>query len=442
MISSADTIIRADWVVPVIPAGTALKDHAVAISGGEIAAILPAAEAAGIDAGESFDLPGHVLLPGLINMHGHAPMSLLRGYADDVPLMPWLEEHIWPVEGAHISPEFVRDGVDLALAEMLRAGTTCFSDMYFFPNVVAEQSQHAGMRCQITFPVFDFPSAWGSGPEDYISKGLALRDDLKHSDLVTVVFGPHAPYTVADEALQKVAMLANELDLPVHIHLHETSGEVAEALQATGERPLAQLNRFGLIGPRTQCVHMTDLNSEDIELLASVGAHVIHCPESNMKLASGRCPVAELEAAGVNVALGTDSAASNNDLSLFGEMRSAAMLAKLGSGDATALPAAQVLEMATINGARAMGLQDSLGSLEVGKLADIIAVDMAQPETQPLYNPVSQLVYAAHASQVSHSWVAGKNLLRDRQLTQLDLDSVVERAGSWADRINTWRAEQ
>ena len=442
MIDSTDTLIRAGWVVPVEPAGIVLKDHAVAISDGRISGIFSTAEAAGIDARETFDLPGHVLLPGLINMHGHAAMSLLRGYADDVPLMPWLEEHIWPVEGAHISPEFVRDGVDLALAEMLRAGITCFSDMYFFPNVVAQQSQQAGMRCQITFPVFDFPSAWGSGPDDYISKGLALRDDLKHSELVRVVFGPHAPYTVADEALQKVAMLANELDLPIHIHLHETAAEVAEALQATGERPLAQLNRFGLIGPRTQCVHMTELNDEDIELLASSGAHVIHCPESNMKLASGQCPVVQLAAAGVNVALGTDSAASNNDLSLFGEMRSAALLAKLGTGDATALPAADVLAMATINGARALGMQDSLGSLEAGKLADLIAVDMGQPETQPLYNPVSQLVYAAHASQVTHSWVAGKNLLRDRELTQLDLDNVLQRAGAWADRICSWRDAQ
>jgi 5-methylthioadenosine/S-adenosylhomocysteine deaminase len=439
---TADTLIRAGWVVPVVPTGVALKDHVVAISGGEISAICPIEEAAAIKANETVDLPGHALMPGLINMHGHAPMSLLRGYADDVPLMPWLEQHIWPVEGAHISPEFVRDGVNLALAEMLRAGTTCFSDMYFFPNVVAEQSQHAGMRCQITFPIFDFPSAWGSGPDEYISKGLKLRDDLKHSDLVNVVFGPHAPYTVADEALQKVAMLANELDLPIHIHLHETAGEVAEALQATGERPLAQLNRLGLIGPRTQCVHMTDLVDEDIELLATSGAHVIHCPESNMKLASGQCPVVKLTEAGINVALGTDSAASNNDLSLFGEMRSAAMLAKLGNADATALPAAEVLAMATINGARALGMQDSLGSVETGKLADLIAVDLSPPETQPLYNPVSQLVYAAHTSQVTHSWIGGRAVMRDRQLTHLDLDSVLARAAHWAETIGDWRAQQ
>jgi len=439
---SADAIVHAGRIVPVIPRGQVLENHSIVVRGGRIDAVLPREQAASLPAREVFELPNHVVLPGLINMHGHAAMSLLRGFADDQPLMPWLEQYIWPLEQAFVSAEFVRAGVDLALAEMLRAGTTCFSDMYFFPNVTAERAQRAGMRCQITFPVFDFPSAWGKGAEDYISKGLALRDDLKHSELVTVVFGPHAPYTVAEPALQKIAMLANELDLPVHIHLHETAGEVDEALQATGERPLAQLNRLGLIGPRTQCVHMTALDPEDIALLAASGAHVIHCPESNMKLASGHCPVTALQAAGVNVALGTDSAASNNDLSLFGEMRSAALLAKLGSGDASSLPAADVLEMATINGARALGMQDSLGSIEVGKLADFIAVDLAQPETQPLYNPISQLVYAAHACQVTHSWIGGRSVMRNRQLTQLDLADAIDQAGRWATKIRASRSQK
>ena len=436
----ADTLIHAGWVIPVIPEGQVLENHAVAIKDGRITAIVAAAEANRIEAGETFNLPGHVLLPGLINMHGHAPMTLLRGYADDKPLMPWLEEHIWPAEGEHVSPDFVRDGTNLALAEMLRSGTTCFSDMYYFPNVVAEQSQRAGMRCQLSFPIFDFPSAWGTDADDYISKGLALRDDLKHSELVKVVFGPHAPYTVADAALRKVAMLANELDLPIHIHLHETPNEVEEALQATGERPLAQLNRFGLIGPRTQCVHMTALDEDDIALLASTGAHVIHCPESNMKLASGRCPVGKLLAAGVNVALGTDSAASNNDLSMLGEMRSAALLAKLGEDDATALPASRALAMATINGARALGMQDSIGSVEAGKLADLIAVDLERPETQPLYNPISQLVYAAHANQVTHSWIGGNSVMCERELTQLNLAEVLERTADWGHKIAASRA--
>jgi 5-methylthioadenosine/S-adenosylhomocysteine deaminase len=435
MIESADKLIFADWVIPVVPRGEVLQDHAVAIAAERIVAVLPASEAGGISAAETVELPGHALLPGLINMHGHAAMSLLRGYADDCPLMPWLEDHIWPAESRHVSAEFVRDGADLAIAEMLRSGTTCFSDMYFFPNITAEQCQHAGIRCQITFPVFDFPSAWGTDADDYISKGLGLRDDLKHSELVSVVFGPHAPYTVNEVALKKIAMLANELDLPVHIHLHETTDEVAEAVQATGQRPLAALNAMGLIGPRTQCVHMTDLDAAEIELLAAAGAHVIHCPQSNMKLASGRCPVTALQAAGVNVALGTDSAASNNNLNLFGEMRSAALQAKSGSGDATALPAAAVLEMATLAGAAAMGRQDQLGSLEAGKLADLIAVDLGQPETQPLYNPISQLVYASQPSQVTHSWINGDAVMRERQLCHLDLTEVLQRTQRWATTI-------
>ena len=435
MTNRADTLIFADYVIPILPHGQVLENAAVAISGGRISALLSAAEAGAVEAGEEIRLPGHALLPGLVNAHGHAAMSLLRGFADDLPLTPWLEDYIWPAEAQHVSPEFVADGADLAIAEMIRAGTTCFSDMYFFPDVVAQRVDHAGLRCQLTFPIFDFPSAWGQDADDYISKGLALRDDLKHSERVTVVFGPHAPYTVNDDAMQKVSMLANELDLPVHIHLHETTREVEDAVTASGQRPLARLHGMGLIGPRTQCVHMTDLEDDEIELLAANGAHVIHCPESNMKLASGRCPVSRLLAANVNVALGTDSAASNNNLSMLGEMRSAALLAKLGDGDASALPAETVLSMATINGARALGMQDEIGSIEAGKWADLIAVDMAQPETQPLYHPISQLVYAADAAQVTHSWVAGKLLMRKRELTHMDIEDVLARAARWATMI-------
>jgi 5-methylthioadenosine/S-adenosylhomocysteine deaminase len=434
--SKADTLIHAGHIIPVIPRGQVLENHALAIDQGRITAIIPSADAGQIDAAEEVRLPHHVLLPGLVNAHGHAAMALLRGYADDLALGPWLENYIWPAEALHVSPEFVRDGTDLALAEMIRSGTTFFSDMYFFPDVVAERAQRAGLRCQLTFPVFDFPSAWGQDADDYISKGLALRDDLKHSELVAVVFGPHAPYTVNEAALAKVATLANELDLVIHTHLHETAQEIADFEAAQGCRPLARLHELGLIGPRSQCVHMTQVTPEEISLLATVGAHVIHCPESNMKLASGRCPVTELLEAGVNVALGTDSAASNNDLSMAGEMRSAALLAKLGQGDATTLPAATALEMATINGALAMGLQDDIGSLEVGKLADLVAVDFNHPETQPVYHPVSQLVYAADAAQFTHSWVAGKPVMRDRQLTTLDLEDILSRAASWADTIN------
>lgn len=432
---TADTLIHPGWIVPVLPRGAVLENHSIAITGDRISALLPRSETGAISARRVLELPGHALMPGMINSHGHAAMSLLRGFADDLPLMPWLERHIWPAEAAHVSAGFVRDGVELAIAEMIRSGTTTFSDMYFFPDACAETAQRLGMRCQITFPILDFPTVWARDADEYISKGLALRDAIKHSELVSVGFGPHATYTVSEPNLVKVATLAAELDVAVQIHLHETRGEVLLAVEQNGERPLDSLHRLGLLGPRTQCVHMTDLGDQDIALLAATGAHVVHCPQSNMKLASGSCPVSKLLARGVNVALGSDSAASNNDLNLFGEMQSAALLAKLHDGDAAALPAFEALALATINGARALGLEDRIGSLETGKLADLIAVDLSQPETQPLYHPLSQLVYACNGSQVTHSWIGGVPVMEQRQLTQIDLGALAARTGAWRDRI-------
>ncbi len=432
---TADTLIHPGWIVPVLPRGAVLENHSIAITGDRISALLPRSETGAISARRVLELPGHALMPGMINSHGHAAMSLLRGFADDLPLMPWLERHIWPAEAAHVSAGFVRDGVELAIAEMIRSGTTTFSDMYFFPDACAETAQRLGMRCQITFPILDFPTVWARDADEYISKGLALRDAIKHSELVSVGFGPHATYTVSEPSLVKVATLAAELDVAVQIHLHETRGEVLLAVEQNGERPLDSLHRLGLLGPRTQCVHMTDLGDQDIALLAATGAHVVHCPQSNMKLASGSCPVSKLLARGVNVALGSDSAASNNDLNLFGEMQSAALLAKLHDGDAAALPAFEALALATINGARALGLEDRIGSLETGKLADLIAVDLSQPETQPLYHPLSQLVYACNGSQVTHSWIGGVPVMEQRQLTQIDLGALAARTGAWRDRI-------
>ena len=433
---TADILIHPGWIVPVLPRGAVLENHSIAITGDRISALLPRSETGAISARRVLELPGHALMPGMINSHGHAAMSLLRGFADDLPLMPWLEQHIWPAEAAHVSAGFVRDGVELAIAEMIRSGTTTFSDMYFFPDACAETAQRLGMRCQITFPILDFATVWARDADEYISKGLALRDAIKHSELVTVGFGPHATYTVSEPNLVKVATLAAELDVAVQIHLHETRGEVLLAVEQNGERPLDSLHRLGLLGPRTQCVHMTDLGDQDIALLAATGAHVVHCPQSNMKLASGSCPVSKLLARGVNVALGSDSAASNNDLNLFGEMQSAALLAKLHDGDAAALPAFEALALATINGARALGLEDRIGSLETGKLADLIAVDLSQPETQPLYHPLSQLVYACNGSQVTHSWIGGVPVMEQRQLTQIDLGALAARTQAWRDRIH------
>jgi 5-methylthioadenosine/S-adenosylhomocysteine deaminase len=433
--SRADLVIFARWLLPIAPAQLLLEHHAVVIRDGRISAILPSAQARPIEAGQTVELPDHLLMPGLINAHGHAPMTLLRGFADDYPLHTWLNEHIWPTEGRWVGEEFVRDGTTLAIAEMLRSGTTCFADMYFFPNIVAQTAQELGMRAQLHAPVFDSPTAWATDADDYIHKALQLRDDFKHSDLITAGFGPHAPYTVGDEPMAKVAMYAAELDAAIQIHVHETQHEVDESLQKYGERPLARLQRLGLLGPRTMCVHATALNDDDIDLLRQNNCHVVHCPESNLKLASGFAPIQKLRDAGVNVALGTDGAASNNDLDLFAELRTAALLAKAVAGDAAALPAFAALEMATLGSARALGLDQQTGSIEAGKLADLIAIDCSDIENQPLYHPVSQLVYSNTGSRVSHSWIGGKLLLDNRQPTTINLHDLKERVLTWQERI-------
>lgn len=431
-----DFLISARWIIPVIPERVLLADHAIAVRGGDIIDILPRQQASQqYRAGQQLDLPGHVLTPGLVNTHGHAAMTLFRGMADDYPLMTWLEDYIWPAEGRWVSEEFVRDGARLAIAEMLRAGTTTFSDMYFFPNAVAKAASDAGMRAQIAFPVFDFPTAWGQNPEEYIHKGLAVRDDFKHSALVDVVFGPHAPYTVGDEAMARVAMLAAELDTNIHIHVHETAAEVEGAIARYGDRPIARLQRLGLLTPRTQLVHMTAVNADDIAMVQESGAHVVHCPQSNLKLASGTCPVQALLDAGINVALGTDGAASNNSLDMFAEMRSAALLAKLAAGDASALSDHRALYAATMGGARAIGIDDKVGSLEVGKQADIIAIDLSQLEQQPVYQPISQLVYTPCGHLVTDSWIRGEQVLRARQPVLLDSRETIARAQQWRSKI-------
>jgi 5-methylthioadenosine/S-adenosylhomocysteine deaminase len=433
-----DTLVHGRWIIPVEPQQTVLENHCIAVENGNIVAIIPSTETEHrYLAKQVYHLDRHVLLPGLINSHGHAAMSLLRGYADDKPLMDWLENHIWPAEAANVGEEFVHDGSMLALAEMIRSGTTCFSDMYFFPNVTARLCQEAGMRAQLSFPIFDFPSAWGDGPDDYISKGLNLRDDFKHSDLITIVFGPHSPYTVAHDKLGKVATLAAELDTAIHIHLQETADEIQQSIDNHQRRPLEIINDLGLLGPRSQCVHMTQVNESDLQLLSTTGAHVIHCPQSNMKLASGICPTPKLLDHGINVALGTDSAASNNSLDMFQEMRTAALLAKVSSNDPSALPAHQALAMATINGAKAMGIDNRLGSLKQGKYADFIAVDLGNPATQPVHDCISQLVYAVNSRQVSHSWIAGKLMMENGKLTTLNTKQIVASAGHWQQKMTT-----
>ncbi|HKK55837.1 TRZ/ATZ family hydrolase [Marinobacter sp.] len=435
-INAADIRINARWLIPIEPANTVLDHQAVLIQGDRIAAVLPQGEAdARYRAKEVIDLPYHVVLPGLINSHGHAAMSLFRGMADDLPLMTWLNDHIWPAEGEFISEAFVADGTQLAMAEMLRTGTTTFSDMYFFPEIVAQLARDTGMRAQVCFPLLDFPTPWGAGPDEYLSKGKAFIEQWQDSLFIFPAIGPHAPYTVSDEPLTRAVELAGETGAAIQIHLHETASEVTEAMEKTGIRPTVRMAGLGLLGPNTQCVHMTQIDDSDIALLKQTGAHVIHCPESNLKLASGLSPVQQLRDAGVNVAIGTDGAASNNDLDLLGELSTAAMLAKAVAGDASALSAHEALAMATIAGARAIGRESELGSLEAGKLADLIAVDLSDPFLQPVYDPASHLVYSRHGRQVSHSWIGGVPQVQDGELTRIDVPDLMLRVQSWSDRI-------
>jgi 5-methylthioadenosine/S-adenosylhomocysteine deaminase len=431
----ADLLIHADWVIPVESPG-AREHHSVAIEDGRISAIAPRAEAhSQIEAREVVSLAGHALIPGLINAHTHSPMSLFRGLADDMPLMSWLNDHIWPAEARWVHEEFVADGSRLAIAEMIRGGTTCFNDMYFFPDVTGRVAAQAGMRAVVGLILIDFPSAWANDADGYFDRAITVHDQFRNDPLVRTAFAPHAPYSVSDAPLRRVAVLANELDLPVHMHVHETAAEIRGSLEQSGQRPIERLRRLDLINPMLMAVHMTQLETDEIDLFANSGAQVVHCPESNLKLASGYCPVSQLIDAGINVALGTDGAASNNDLDMLGEMRSAALQAKGVNADACALPADQALRMASLHGARALGIDQETGSLQVGKSADIVAVDLAQPETQPVFNPVSQIVYAAGREQVRHVWIGGRQLLKDRALTTIDLGETMQRTATWRERI-------
>lgn len=432
----ADWLIEAGWVIPVEPDGAVLERHAVVVAGGRIIDILDWEQARSTyRAANQKRLPGHALIPGLVNAHTHAAMSLMRGIADDRPLMEWLHEHIWPLERQWVSEGFVRDGVDMALAEMLRGGVTCFNDMYFFPEICARQAIRRGVRAAIGMIVVDFPTAWANTSDDYFAKGLALHDEMRHEPLVSTLFAPHAPYSVGDDNLIRIRTLSDELDCPVTIHLHETRQEIEQARRDFGMRPFKRLQQLDLLGPHLVAVHMTQLTGEEIQALVEHGAQVVHCPESNLKLASGFCPVAELLHAGVNVALGTDGAASNNDLDLLGEMRTAALLAKAVAGDATALPARTALRMATLNGAAALGLAGSIGSLEVGKYADITAIRLDEIETLPLYDPISDLVYSASRHQVSDVWIAGRQVLNERELTTFEPDELRRTARAWRERL-------
>jgi 5-methylthioadenosine/S-adenosylhomocysteine deaminase len=406
-----DTLLSASWVIPVQPSGQVLADHSIAMHHGHILAVLPSAEGRSrYRADNDVSLAGQVLIPGLVNAHTHAAMTLFRGMADDLPLAEWLEDHIWPAEQRWVNDALVRDGTRLACAEMMRGGVTCFNDMYFYPDEVGKIASECGMRATIGLIVVDFP---------------------------TTAFTPHAPYSVSDAPFTRVRTLADELDIPVHIHVHETDRELIDSVRDYGERPMARLDRLGLLSHRLIAVHMIHIEDAEVARLAQCGASVVHCPESNLKLANGFCPAHRLLQAGVNVALGTDGAASNNDLDLLGEMRTAALLAKAVAGDAAALPAAVALEMATLSGARALGLEDEIGSLIPGKSADVVAIDLGGLESQPVHDPLSHVIYATGRHQVTNVWIAGRPVVKNRNLLTLDADALIANAEQWRQRMTS-----
>lgn len=434
---SADLRIDAGWIIPVRPAHQVLVNHSLLVRDGVIVALVPTPEAEqGWHAAKHVKLGNHALIPGLVNLHTHAAMNLLRGYADDLPLMTWLQQHIWPAEGRHVSAAFVRDGTRLACLEMLKGGVTCFNDMYFFPEGAVDAAVETGLRIAAGLILVDAPTPYAADPDDYLQKGVALRDAWRDHPLVNFCLAPHAPYTVGDRSLEKIVTYAAQLDLPVHMHIHETEDEIRQGIVSHGLRPLARLKALGLLGPGLIAVHAVHLTEQEIGWLAGHGCHVAHCPSSNLKLASGFAPVAGLLEAGVNVGIGTDGAASNNRLDLLGEMRLTALLAKGVSGDPARLPAHQALEMATLAGARALGLEDRIGTLELGKQADLVAVDLETVATQPCYDPVSQLVYSAGREQVSHVWVGGVAALAEGRSLHLDEAETLARAHAWRVRIS------
>ncbi|MEY2632925.1 MAG: hypothetical protein RIR00_1579 [Pseudomonadota bacterium] len=433
---TVDLLIESRWIAPVEP-NVLLENHAIAVRRGRIVALLPASAARErFQATDTLQLDDHILIPGLINLHTHAAMSLMRGLADDLPLMTWLQQHIWPTEAALVSPEFVRDGTLLACAEMLLGGITCFNDMYFFPDAAAEAVDRSGIRAALGLTVLDFPNAYASDADDYLNKGLATRERWLNHPRLSFCLAPHAPYTVGNRSFQRVQTLADQLDLPIHLHIHETQDEINDSESRFGLRPLARLDQLGLLGPNLIGVHAVHLLPTEIELLAKRGCHIAHCPSSNLKLGSGIAPVPALQAAGINIGLGTDGAASNNRLDLFAEMRLAALLGKGCTGSPTTLNALAILDMATLNGARALGLEKRIGSLKPGKQADICAIDLSGPICQPCYNPLSHLAYVAGREQVSHVWVDGKQCVNNGALTLLHSAELKKTALLWQNRTS------
>jgi 5-methylthioadenosine/S-adenosylhomocysteine deaminase len=429
-------LISPRWIVPVEPANTVLENHSLVVEGSRIGAVLPTSVARQQFSGATETLlPNHLLVPGFVNAHTHAAMTLMRGLADDTPLMTWLTEHIWPAETKYLSEEYVYDGTELAIAEMLRSGTTCFADMYFFHNVAARAARKHGIRAALGAAIIEFPTPYAADAEGYIARGLESRSEFAEESRLKLMLGPHAPYTVSDKTFIRVATIAEEAGFPVMLHVHETRDELTQSEKEYGVRPIARLEKLGVLTPNLIAVHCVHMNAIEIEQFARAGVNVTHCPASNLKLASGFSPVNEMLKAGVNVAIGTDGAASNNRLDMLSETRLASLVQKALSQDAAALPAHQILAMATLHGAKALGWDKEIGSLVSGKCADMTAIDLSSIETQPCYDPVSHLFHAAGRENVTHVWVDGELLLDNRVLTRMDSAELQAKSSLWQNRF-------
>jgi len=421
--------------MPMDDNNSVLENHSVIVNHGKIIDILPNKETrARYSANHTHCLEHHVVMPGLINTHTHSPMSLYRGLADDLPLMTWLNDHIWPAEGRTVSAEMVKCGMMLAAAEYIKGGITCINDMYFFAQNSAEVMHTVGLRGRVGNSVLNVPTPWAKDVDACFKQIDLAIDAVKALPLVDTTICPHAPYTTDPEILGRVIEVAQKHNIPIHIHVAETETEEQQCLDSFGKRPIPYLADLGVFDCHTMAAHMVHVNEDDIAIAAKYNVHALHCPESNMKLASGASPVQAMLDAGVNVSLATDGAASNNDLDMFGEMRSAAFLGKLSTGSPESISATTALRMSTVNGAKTMGY-DHIGTLAKDKAADIIAVDLSNHHTQPLYHVPAQLVYASHAGQVTDTWVNGKQLLKNRELTTIDTNALTAEVEHWADKI-------
>ena len=430
-----DTIILARWLLPIAPENIVLEHQAIAIQGKKIVNILPAQSyLEHYQAKQVINCNEHAVLPGFVNAHTHTPMNLFRGLADDLELMDWLNHYIWPAEQAIIQADSVRDGCRFAIAEMIRSGTTCFNDSYFYHEILAQTANAEGIRAMLGLGIIDVPTQYAQNENDYLEKAQLTLEKSKPSDLINWSIAPHAPYTVSDTAFKKIAALADEKKLRIHLHLNETIAEIEMSMERYHKRPIERLYELGMVNSNLMAVHMVYANDDEIALLKAQHANIILCPKSNMKLASGIAPLEKYLAAAINIGLGTDGAASNNNLDMLNELRSMNLLTKVNNKNPTLLSAQQTLEIATLGGAKVLGLEDKIGSLEIGKEADIIAINLNSVFTQPVYHPMSTLVYAANASQVSDVWIAGKRLLADGEFTQLDIKQTMKNVAKWADK--------